>query len=189
MRTFNLRAAASRRLNCRYDGRCVYDDGFDAFLADIYRADAIVYAFTPRDHSMGARFKMFDDRGFFTALRDPARGKPTAYIINGEYETEDNRIAVLEVRAQMSQKSFSRASRRIPRSFRPLQKSLPTPLSIGMLRRRTSAASPGRSCCVTGSGRFEEYPGRTTNTSRLTVSMISRSGNGFIRCACRFWDF
>ena len=100
---FQFKGGCLGCLNCRYDGRCVYDDGFDAFLADIYRADAIVYAFTPRDHSMGARFKMFDDRGFFTALRDPARGKPTAYIINGEYETEENLIAVLEARAEMSQ--------------------------------------------------------------------------------------
>ena len=100
---FQFKGGCLGCLNCRYDGRCVYDDGFDAFLADIYRADAIVYAFTPRDHSMGARFKMFDDRGFFTALRDRARGKPTAYIINGEYETEENLIAVLEARSEMSQ--------------------------------------------------------------------------------------
>ena len=90
-------------LSCRFDGKCVYDDGFDAFLEDIYKADAIVYAFTLRDHSMGARFKMFDDRGFFTALRCPTRGKPTAYIINGGYEAEENLIAVLEARAEMSQ--------------------------------------------------------------------------------------
>ena len=100
---FQFKGGCLGCLNCRYEGKCVYDDGFDAFLADIYRADAIVYAFTLRDHSMGSRFKMFDDRGFFTALRNPARGKPTAYIINGDYENEENLIAVLEARAEMSQ--------------------------------------------------------------------------------------
>ena len=36
-------------------------------------------------------------------LYQPTRGKPTAYIINGGYEAEENLIAVLEARAEMSQ--------------------------------------------------------------------------------------
>ena len=44
--------------NCAADGKCIYKDGFDSFLRDtIQTADAIVYAFSIKDHSMGALFK------------------------------------------------------------------------------------------------------------------------------------
>ena len=44
---------------CAVSEKCVYKDKFDTFLREkIQTADAIVYAFTIRDHSMGARFKM-----------------------------------------------------------------------------------------------------------------------------------
>ena len=44
--------------NCAVSGDCVYTDGFDSFLRnEIQTAQAIVYAFTIKDYSMGARFK------------------------------------------------------------------------------------------------------------------------------------
>ena len=48
--------------NCAVDGTCIYQDGFDSFLRDnIQKADAIIYAFSIKDHCMGSRFKMYDN--------------------------------------------------------------------------------------------------------------------------------
>ena len=87
-------------LNCTVSGKCVYRDGFDSFLREkIQSADAIVYAFTLRDHSMGSLFKMYDDRQFCNGHRTVAEGKPFAYLVSGSLEGEDNLRTVLEARA------------------------------------------------------------------------------------------
>ena len=87
-------------LNCALDGKCVYRDGFDVLLREkILSADAIVYAFTLHGHSMGSRFKLYDDRQFFNGHRSLAEGKPFAYLVNGDMRREENLRAVLEGRA------------------------------------------------------------------------------------------
>ena len=49
--------------HCAADGTCVYKDGFDKLLREsIQETSATVYAFSIKDHSMGSRFKMYDDR-------------------------------------------------------------------------------------------------------------------------------
>ena len=89
-------------LNCATQGRCVYHDGFDVFLREkIQSADAIVYAFTLRDHSMGSRFKMYDDRQFCNGHRTVAEGKPFAYLVNGDLGGEENLRTVLKARADV----------------------------------------------------------------------------------------
>ena len=86
---------------CAVSERCVYKDGFDAFLRDnIQRADAIVYAFTVRDHSMGSRFKMYDDRNFCNGHRTVTVGMPVGYIVSGEYSRENNLRTVIEARSE-----------------------------------------------------------------------------------------
>lgn len=68
-------------LRCAVSEKCVYKDGFDSFLRDnIRKADAIVYAFTVSDHSMGARFKMYDDRNFCNGHRTVTVGMPIGYL-------------------------------------------------------------------------------------------------------------
>lgn len=93
---------------CAADGQCVYKDGFDAFLQEnIQNADAVVYAFTIRDHSMGSRFKMYDDRQFCSGHHTVTSGKPVAYIVSGSYEREDNLKMVIEGRAQVGHNFFA----------------------------------------------------------------------------------
>ena len=88
--------------NCAVDGTCVYKDGFDAFLRnEIQSADAIVYAFTIKDHSLGARFKMYDDRQFCNGHRTVTMGMPVAYLVSGEYSKEMNLRMILEGRAEV----------------------------------------------------------------------------------------
>ena len=99
---FPFRGGCLGCLSCASDGKCVYRDGFDSFLREkIQSADAIVYAFTLRDHSMGSRFKMYDDRQFCNGHRTVAEGKPFAYLVNGGMEGEDNLRCVLEARASV----------------------------------------------------------------------------------------
>ena len=87
---------------CAVSGKCVYTDGFDTFLRErIQTADAILYAFTICDHSMGARFKQYDDRQFCNGHRTVTAGKPTGYLINGDYASEPNLRMVVEGRASV----------------------------------------------------------------------------------------
>ena len=88
--------------HCASDGTCVYKDGFDTLLRErIQTADAIVYAYTVRDHSMGSRFKMFDDRQFCNGHRTVTMGKPVAYLVDGDLSREANLMMLMEARAQV----------------------------------------------------------------------------------------
>ena len=86
---------------CAVSERCVYRDGFDSFLREqIQTADAIVYAFAVSDHSMGARFKMYDDRNFCNGHRTVTVGMPVGYLVSGQYSAEENLRTVIEARAE-----------------------------------------------------------------------------------------
>lgn len=89
-------------LRCASDGKCVYRDGFDAFLRErVQTADAIVHAFTIRDHSMGASFKRYDDRQFCNGHRAVTMGMPVGYIVNGDYQREENLRLVIHGRCEV----------------------------------------------------------------------------------------
>ena len=88
--------------NCAVSAKCVYKDGFDEFLRNnIQKADAIIYAFTVRDHSMGARFKMYDDRNFCNGHRTVTVGMPVGYLVSGELSAEENLRNIIEARAEV----------------------------------------------------------------------------------------
>jgi NAD(P)H-dependent FMN reductase len=88
--------------HCAGDGKCIYKDGFDTFLREkIQTATAIVYAFTVRDHSMGARFKMYDDRQFCNGHRTVTEGMPFGYLVRGDYACEANLRTVIEARCEV----------------------------------------------------------------------------------------
>ncbi len=86
---------------CAVSEKCVYKDGFDSFLRDnIQKADAIVYAFEISDHSMGSKFKMYDDRNFCNGHRTVTVGMPVGYIVSGRYSVENNLKTVIEARSE-----------------------------------------------------------------------------------------
>ncbi|MBR3753862.1 MAG: NAD(P)H-dependent oxidoreductase [Clostridia bacterium] len=88
--------------NCAVSGKCVYKDGFDEFLRNtIQTAQAIVIAFTIKDHSMGASFKLYDDRQFCNGHRTVTMGMPMGYLISGDYSKEFNLQMIVEGRAQV----------------------------------------------------------------------------------------
>ncbi len=97
--------------NCATDGKCIYKDGFDSFLREkIQTAKAIVYAFTVKDHSMGASFKLYDDRQFCNGHRTVTMGMPMAYIVNGDLEAESNLKTVMEARCDVGHNFFAGAA-------------------------------------------------------------------------------
>ena len=87
---------------CATDGKCVYKDGFDEFLrGNIQSGEAIVYAFSIKDHSMGASFKLYDDRQFCNGHRTVTMGMPMGYLVSGNYSEEYNLQTIIEGRAQV----------------------------------------------------------------------------------------
>lgn len=88
--------------DCAPDGVCIYNDKFDVFLRDeIQTAQAIIYAFTIKDHSMGSRFKMYDDRQFCNGHRTVTMNMPIGYLISGNLSEEENLRTIVEARSQV----------------------------------------------------------------------------------------
>ena len=87
---------------CAITGKCVHKDGFDEYLRkEIQTAESIIYAFTVKDHSMGALFKMYDDRNFCNGHRTVTIGMPVGYLISGDLSKEENLRTIMEARAQV----------------------------------------------------------------------------------------
>ena len=102
LREFPFAGGCLGCFHCAADGTCVYRDGFEAFLRErIQSADAIVYAYTIRDHSMGSRFKLYDDRQFCNGHRTVTMGKPVGYLVDGPLDRESNLRTLMEARAQV----------------------------------------------------------------------------------------
>ncbi|MBN2650994.1 MAG: NAD(P)H-dependent oxidoreductase [Spirochaetales bacterium] len=88
--------------SCAADGTCIYKDGFDSFLREkIQKADSIIYAFTVKDHSMGATFKRYDDRQFCNGHRTVTVGMPIGYIVNGDLTNETNLRMLIDSRSEV----------------------------------------------------------------------------------------
>ena len=102
IREYPFRGGCLGCFNCAVSGKCIYTDGFDEFLRkDIQTADAMVYAFSIKDHSMGAVFKMYDDRQFCNGHRTVTMGMPIGYLISGHYSREENLRMIVEGRAEV----------------------------------------------------------------------------------------
>lgn len=105
LRDFPFKGGCLGCFNCATDGKCIYKDHFDDFLRNEIqnsgKIKAIVYAFTIKDHSMGPLFKMYDDRQFCNGHRTVTMGTPMGYIIDGDYEREDNLKMIIEGRCEV----------------------------------------------------------------------------------------
>ncbi len=88
--------------HCAGDGKCVYRDGFDSFLREqIQTASSIVLAYTVRDHSMGAQFKLYDDRQFCNGHRTVTMGMSMGYLVSGDLSKEENLRTIMEARCEV----------------------------------------------------------------------------------------
>ena len=102
IREYPFRGGCIGCFNCATDGVCIYKDGFDSFLRDnIQKASAIIYAFSIQYHSLGSRFKMYNDRQFCNGHRTVTMGMPIGYLVSGNYSEEQNLQMILEGRVQV----------------------------------------------------------------------------------------
>ncbi len=102
IREYPFRGGCLGCFNCAVSGKCIYIDGFDEYLRkNIQTADAIVYAFSIKDHSMGARFKLYDDRQFCNGHRTVTMGMPFGYLVSGDLSREANLKMIIEARAEV----------------------------------------------------------------------------------------
>jgi hypothetical protein len=102
LREYPFKGGCLGCFNCAISGKCIYKDGFDDYLRNtIQTAQSIIYAFSIKDHSMGALFKMYDDRQFCNGHRTVTIGMPMGYIISGDYSKEFNLQMIVEARAQV----------------------------------------------------------------------------------------
>ena len=102
IREYPFRGGCLGCFNCAVSGKCIYTDGFDDYLRNqIQTAQAIVYAFAISDHSMGAQFKLYDDRQFCNGHRTVTMGMPIGYLVSGNYSLEMNLQTIVEGRAQV----------------------------------------------------------------------------------------
>jgi len=100
--SFPFAAGCLGCFRCAADGVCVHKDGFDRYLREnIQSAQAIITAFAVRDHSMGARFKLYDDRQFCNGHRTVTMGMPMGYLVSGALEREENLRTLIEARAEV----------------------------------------------------------------------------------------
>jgi multimeric flavodoxin WrbA len=102
LREYPFKGGCLGCFNCAVSGKCIYKDGFDEYLRkEIQNGEAIVYAFSIKDHSMGALFKMYDDRQFCNGHRTVTMGMPMGYLISGDYSREFNLQMIIEGRSQV----------------------------------------------------------------------------------------
>ncbi len=102
IREFPFAGGCISCFHCAKDGKCIYKDGFDSFLREqIQTATSIVYAFTVRDHSMGSRFKLYDDRQFCNGHRTVTMGMSMGYIVSGNLDGEENLRTIMEARCEV----------------------------------------------------------------------------------------
>ena len=102
IREYPFRGGCLGCFNCAVSGKCIYKDGFDDYLRnEIQTAESIVYAFSIKDHSMGSRFKMYDDRNFCNGHRTVTIGMPIGYLVSGNMAQEANLQTIIEARAQV----------------------------------------------------------------------------------------
>lgn len=91
VRNFKFSGGCLGCLNCATTEKCIYRDGFDTFLREeIQNADSIVYAFTIENHYTHSSLKCYDDRQFCNGHRTVTSGMPVGYIINGDFQGEEN---------------------------------------------------------------------------------------------------
>ncbi len=99
---FDFKGGCLGCFHCAPEGKCIYKDGFEDLLRNqIQRTSSIVMAFNIQDHSMGVRFKLYDDRQFCNGHRTVTSGMPMAYLVTGNLDAEENLRMVLEGRGQV----------------------------------------------------------------------------------------
>ena len=97
IREYPFRSGCLGCFSCADSGVCMIKDGFDDYLrSEIQNADSLVYAFRIKNHFTDSSLKCYQDRQFCNGHRQVTAGKPTLYLIAGDYSKEENLRTVVE---------------------------------------------------------------------------------------------
>ena len=97
IREYPFKSGCLGCFSCAHTGICMIKDGFDDYLRnEIQDADSLVFAFRIRNHYADSSMKCFNDRQFCNGHRQVTSGKPTLYLIAGDYSKEENLRTVVE---------------------------------------------------------------------------------------------
>jgi len=101
---FDFQGGCLGCFQCAFEGKCVYQDGFDDFHRDVIaKADCVIMAASIDRHWFNPVWKCYDDRQFYNGHRTSSMGKAIGYIISGPLRQEANLRQVLEARSQVGQ--------------------------------------------------------------------------------------
>lgn len=75
-------------LKCTKNSRCVYKDGFLELYKNLSISNAVVLAFTIKNHSIPYQIKKYIDRQFVFGFRNLTRGLPAAFLVAGPLDDE-----------------------------------------------------------------------------------------------------
>ena len=90
-------------VQCAFDNRCAYRDGFvDFFNQELRGADITVFAGPIRDRYLSSRMKMFRDRSFFNGHIPLNVGKQVGFIISGPLGRLPNLRDILQGNTEVS---------------------------------------------------------------------------------------
>lgn len=90
-------------MECAFDNRCVYKDGFvEFFNKELRDADITVYAGAVKDRYLSSRIKMFRDRAFFNGHIPIHLGKQTGFLVSGPLNQLPNLREIFQGMAEMS---------------------------------------------------------------------------------------
>jgi len=88
-------------LQCAFDNRCIYKDGFvEFFNRELRDADVVFFAGAIRDRYLSARMKMFRDRAFFNGHIH--LDKQVGFLVSGPLGQLPNLQEILQASAEMS---------------------------------------------------------------------------------------
>lgn len=103
LRDINIMGGCISCFHCTTDGKCIYKDHFPEFMKEnIYNSSALIYAYRIKDHSMGSRFKLYDDRQFCNGHRMMTIDMPVGYIVKGDLSKENNLRMLMEARSEVA---------------------------------------------------------------------------------------
>jgi len=103
IREMNIKGGCLGCLQCAFDNRCVYKDGFVQFVQDeLSGTDILIIAGAIKDRFFSSRMKMFWDRLFFKGHIPSHIDKQMGFLVSGPLSQISNLQDIIQAYAEMS---------------------------------------------------------------------------------------
>jgi multimeric flavodoxin WrbA len=104
LRDVHIQGACIGCMQCGYNYKCQYDDGFADFYNEHVRAaDVLVFAGEMRGRYLSSMWKTFYDRAFFWNHTPSLVGKQMAYLVAGPLSQNANLVQILQASSEARQ--------------------------------------------------------------------------------------